>query len=176
MWYHYGFDEVSGNFQANNYGNGGVENDHVRAEAIDGGGVNNANFFTPDDGSLPRMQMFIWDGIGIPQSVNNLEVTDANAMIEEYEMRPAGFGGALPVDPIVSEFVLVDDGIDNIFDACENIGNVQEVNGKIALLERGRNGCEFGTQALKAQNVGALAVVICNDDTVNVNRIFSMIP
>ena len=58
--YRYGFDEAAGNFQVNNYGNGGTGGDDVRAEAQDGGGVNNANFFTPVDGQRPRMQMFTW--------------------------------------------------------------------------------------------------------------------
>jgi extracellular elastinolytic metalloproteinase len=58
--YQYGFDEISGNFQINNFGNGGNGNDAVRAEAQDGTGTNNANFATPADGSPPRMQMFEW--------------------------------------------------------------------------------------------------------------------
>jgi extracellular elastinolytic metalloproteinase len=56
--YEYGFDEVSGNFQVNNYGNGGAGGDDVQAEAQDGGGNCNANFGTPADGGRPRMQMF----------------------------------------------------------------------------------------------------------------------
>ncbi|MBK7241741.1 MAG: M36 family metallopeptidase [Flavobacteriales bacterium] len=60
--YQYGFDEQSGNFQSNNYGNGGLGNDYVQADAQDGSGTNNANFGTPPDGALPRMQMFLWDG------------------------------------------------------------------------------------------------------------------
>lgn len=56
--YQYGFDEANGNFQVNNFGNGGIENDPVQAEAQDGGGNCNANFFTPPDGNRPRMQMF----------------------------------------------------------------------------------------------------------------------
>ncbi|NND63846.1 MAG: HYR domain-containing protein [Flavobacteriaceae bacterium] len=56
--YLYGFDEVAGNFQSNNYGNGGLGGDWVRSEAQDGSGTCNANFFTPPDGSLPRMQMY----------------------------------------------------------------------------------------------------------------------
>ncbi|MCL4869377.1 MAG: M36 family metallopeptidase [Anaerolineae bacterium] len=60
VFYLYGFNEVSGNFQVNNYGNGGLGNDDVRAEAQDGGGTNNANFLTPADGSRPRMQMYLW--------------------------------------------------------------------------------------------------------------------
>ena len=61
VFYHYGFDEASGNFQENNYGNGGSGSDYVFAEAQDGSGVNNANFGTPADGSNPRMQMFTWN-------------------------------------------------------------------------------------------------------------------
>lgn len=60
--YQYGFDEVSGNFQVNNQGRGGLGNDYVRAEAQDGSGTNNANFSTPADGALPRMQMYLWSG------------------------------------------------------------------------------------------------------------------
>ncbi|KAA1245038.1 M36 family metallopeptidase [Aquimarina sp. RZ0] len=60
IWYQYGFDEASGNFQENNYGNGGRGSDSVSADAQDGSGTNNANFGTPPDGSNPRMQMFLW--------------------------------------------------------------------------------------------------------------------
>jgi hypothetical protein len=62
VWYQYGFNEASGNFQENNYGNGGAGSDSVNADAQDGSGLNNANFSTPGDGSNPRMQMFLWSG------------------------------------------------------------------------------------------------------------------
>jgi len=58
IFWHYGFDEASGNFRQNNYGRGGAGNDPVNAEAQDGSGTNNANFSTPPDGSRPRMQMY----------------------------------------------------------------------------------------------------------------------
>ncbi|MCB9341575.1 MAG: M36 family metallopeptidase [Lewinellaceae bacterium] len=61
LMYGYGFDEGSGNFQQNNYGNGGAGSDYVIADAQDAGGLNNANFATPPDGSRPRMQMYLWD-------------------------------------------------------------------------------------------------------------------
>ncbi|HEY1012233.1 MAG TPA: M36 family metallopeptidase [Herpetosiphonaceae bacterium] len=60
--YRYGFDEVSGNFQINNYGRGGSNSDGVQAQAQDGGGMNNANFATDIDGIAPRMQMYLWNG------------------------------------------------------------------------------------------------------------------
>ena len=57
--YQYGFDEASGNFQENNYGNGGADSDYVNAEAQDGSGTCNANFGTPADGGNPTMQMYV---------------------------------------------------------------------------------------------------------------------
>ncbi len=56
--YQYGFDEAGGNFQENNFGNGGNGSDSVNADAQDGGGNCNANFATPTDGGNPRMQMY----------------------------------------------------------------------------------------------------------------------
>lgn len=54
-----GFDEASGNFQRTNTSGSGVGNDYVRVEVNDGGGRNNANFFSPPDGIAPRMQMYL---------------------------------------------------------------------------------------------------------------------
>ena len=54
----YGFDEVSGNFQTNNYGNGGLGGDAVVAHGQSGAGNCNANFGTPSDGNPPRMRMY----------------------------------------------------------------------------------------------------------------------
>ncbi|HYF36078.1 MAG TPA: M36 family metallopeptidase, partial [Prosthecobacter sp.] len=58
--YELGFTEAAGNFQADNFGRGGLGNDPVNAEAQDGSGTNNANFSTPVDGGRGRMQMFLW--------------------------------------------------------------------------------------------------------------------
>ncbi len=58
MWYQYGFDEASGNFQENNYGNGGIGSDYVNARAQIGIRCN-ATFGTPPDGFNPRMNMYV---------------------------------------------------------------------------------------------------------------------
>lgn len=60
--YSLGFTESARNFQNDNFGRGGLGGDLVRAEAQDSSGTNNANFSTPSDGSLPRMQMYIFTG------------------------------------------------------------------------------------------------------------------
>ena len=61
--YGYGFDEPSGNFQVNNYGNGGLGGDDVIAytqKGADVGVFNNAFFGTPSDGSRPEMLMHVF--------------------------------------------------------------------------------------------------------------------
>lgn len=60
--YLYGFDEQAGNFQENNFGNGGAGSDSVSAHAQSGffQCPNNAFFGTPADGSNPTMRMCLW--------------------------------------------------------------------------------------------------------------------
>ncbi len=62
--YSLGFDEASGNFQADNFGRGGFGGDPVLADAQDGSGLNNSNFATPPDGASPRMQIFLFTNNG----------------------------------------------------------------------------------------------------------------
>ena len=64
MIYNYGFTEAARNFQQDNFGRGGLGGDPVRAEAQDSSGTNNANFQTPADGQLPRMQMYLFTSGG----------------------------------------------------------------------------------------------------------------
>lgn len=58
IMYQYGFDEVSGNFQQNNYGKGGAGNDPVQAQGQMGFDCN-AYFGTPPDGLSGVMEMYI---------------------------------------------------------------------------------------------------------------------
>ena len=55
-----GFTEQARNFQADNFGRGGVGGDRVSAEGQDSSGANNANFLTGPDGGSARMQMYLW--------------------------------------------------------------------------------------------------------------------
>ncbi|KAF5309720.1 hypothetical protein D9611_014433 [Ephemerocybe angulata] len=60
IWYKYGFTESAFNFQSNNLGKGGKQNDRVQISVQDGSGTNNANFATPPDGQSGQCRMFIW--------------------------------------------------------------------------------------------------------------------
>lgn len=61
LFYHFGFDELSGNFQFYNFQRGGLESDFVIAIAQDGSGKNNARFLTPPDGHSPRLITYLAD-------------------------------------------------------------------------------------------------------------------
>ena len=76
--YHLGFTEAAGNFQADNFGRGGLGGDSLFADAQDGSGTDNANFGTPADGSNPRMQMFLFTG---PERDGDF---DGDVIIHEY--------------------------------------------------------------------------------------------
>lgn len=164
VMYQYGFDEASGNFQQNNYGNGGNGNDSVNGEAQDGGGTNNANFATPPDGSNPRMQMYIWTG-GAGGPITNIFSINGGPLAGTYGGTPANFGGGIPLN-LTADLVLIED--DNSGpstdpnDGCDNITNGGALNGKIVVIRRGE--CEFGFKVLAAENNGAIAVIIVNNE------------
>ena len=168
VWYQYGFDEPAGNFQINNYGNGGAEFDHVLAEAQDGGGTNNANFATPDDGASGRMQMYLWFGGGEPEDL--LTIDSPMGIAGTYGAVEAGFGPGLPTDvPITGSLVLADDGTATPTLGCEFYLNAADVSGNIALIDRGD--CTFVVKVQTAQDAGAVAAIICNN---NENPPFAM--
>ena len=163
-----GFDEVAGNYQLNNYGNGGRDNDFVNAYALDGtliGGaltaVNNAYFGPSSDGNIGTMGMFRWN---LPAA--GLFAIDAPSELAGSVPNGTGNGGwgfdeSYQSFDITAEMVQAFDGSVQFGDnVCGEVINPDEVNGKIAMIYRGL--CEFGTKALNAQNAGAVAAIICN--------------
>lgn len=159
IWYQHGFDEEGGNFQVNNYGNGGLGADEVLAEAQDGGGTNNANFATPPDGSNPRMQMYLWNQA--QQAGSYLEINSPIGIAGPYSSTDAAFGPGLPVIPITADIVLLEDNTAPITDGCDPIVNGAQLSGKIVMIDRGT--CAFTIKVEAAQNAGALAVIIVNN-------------
>ncbi len=157
LW-NYGFDEPAGNFQVNNFARGGLGNDAVNADALDGTelptpNTNNANFGTPADGGAPRMQMFRWLGPAAVEVTAPYQAT--------YEAFSAGFGPAVTV-PFPGAFVQVNDGGPNGGrEGCLPLLNGAALSGNIAVIRRGT--CEFGSKALRAQQAGAVGVLLFNN-------------
>ena len=159
--YKYGFDEAAGNFQENNYGNGGAGADYVLAESADGSGTNNANFGTPPDGGSGRMQMFLWGA----SEFNLLTINDPNEIAGKYEVRAAGFGGPVTDVPVTGDLVFIDDGTSTPTTGCDEAANPDDLDGKIVVIDRGE--CDFSFKTFNAQNAGAIGVIVCNIVGVN---------
>ncbi|MDB4303962.1 M36 family metallopeptidase, partial [Desulfosarcina sp.] len=166
IWFNYGFDEQSGNFQEKNYtGPPLTEGDAVNADAQDGGGIGNANFGTPPDGSSPRMQMYLWSPAdGDILTINN------GTLSGTYVGAAAGFGDQLPEPPLTADLgLLVDSQGDDVNDGCELVPF--SLAGKIAVIRRGN--CEFGFKVSNAETMGAIAAIVVNNEP---GGAFSMSP
>lgn len=151
-----GFNEASANFQVKNYSGAGLGNDDVRAEAQDGGGLDNANFATPAEGNRPRMQMYLWSA---PASVM---VSAPSPAAGTYTATTASFGKPLaPGSSLTGQFVLVNDAAASSAGCTTPFLNAAALSGKIAVLDRG--GCDFSAKVRNAKLAGAKAVVVVNN-------------
>ena len=165
--YAHGFDEVSGNFQANNYGNDGRAGDHVNALAqfgAEGGmNINNADFATPGDGSSGRMRMFVWNS----RDQSLLAVLEPEGIARRYATGTADFGPVVNENPITGSIAIARDGTGNPTLACNSITNTEDVAGKIAMVDRGS--CFFIEKTANVQQAGAIACIICNFENSVIN-------
>jgi|SRR6218665_241689 len=185
VWYHYGFDEASGNFQQGSYGRNGTASqgaDNVQIDSQDGYAkteptLNNANFATPNDGVRPRMQMFLWN-YGAPPT-NFITVNSPAAIAGPFAATTNVFETTdrqpVPTAPngITSDLVLYNNAANplpnnavSVHNACVPPTNGLELSGKIALIRRGN--CNFSNKVKNAQDAGALAVIVY--DTVPNNE------
>ncbi len=158
LTYQYGFDEPAGNFQTNNYGNGGLGSDAVQADAQDGSGTNNATFGTSADGIAPRMTMFVWT----PPPL--LTVNSPAGIAGDYTTGSATFGALLDGIGITGDLEYANDGDDDggtgtVNDGCQPL--VGFTAGRVAVIDRGA--CEFGTKVLNAENANAIAAIVVNN-------------
>jgi hypothetical protein len=150
-WYYdVGFDEASGNAQADNYGRGGREGDPLEVQGQDFSGLDNADMSTPSDGDSPRMQMYIFSGAASAKVQIDDEPTAS------FNASPAQFGPGLYNQ--AGPAVLVRDGAGTATDGCEAY---TVAAGEIAVVDRGL--CTFVNKALNAQAAGAVALIIINN-------------
>jgi PKD repeat protein len=153
----HGFDENAGNFQSNNYTGNGFGNDYVLAEGQDGGGTNNANFGTPEDGFNGRMQMYMWD-FDVEAS---MQIISPISISGYYTAAPSTFGPNL-LNPVTGYTAIVKDAVDPSSNGCDSILNPEELVGKIAIIDRG--GCIYYDKIHAAELAGAIAVIVVNSN------------
>lgn len=165
IFYRFGFDENSGNFQENQYQRLSSSkyntSDPLLAESQDGAGTNNANISVPRDGVSPRMQMYLWK----PQNPENILVLNPSDIQGYYSSADNAFEPGhitLPTLPdAITAKVVVVKTVDNDDLGCSSIVNTSELQGNIALLSRGT--CSFSEKVIYAQQAGAIAVIVMNN-------------
>lgn len=174
IYYRYGFDEASGNFQESNFANGGSGGDPVDADVQDGSGVNNANFSTPADGGNGRMQMYLWDvGAFDPNALPLLTINNT-FLAGDYNANDNVFDpGNIPATGQTADLVLVTDdntggtASTDANDGCGSITNAAALNGNIAIVRRGA--CSFILKVTEAEAAGAIAILIVNNVAGEIN-------
>lgn len=165
VFFQYGFDEVSGNFQHSNFTSEGEGLDAVSAEAQDGGGTNNANFLTLQDGVPGRMQMYLWTSA---KPAELLFIDASSAAAGAYVGIEAAFGKPLDGTGVTGKIIMADpangcSGTPALPEGAVPVpfNNQDQINGNIALVDRGA--CTFIEKALNAQASGATGVIVVNN-------------
>lgn len=99
-----------------------------------------------------------------------IAVTEPERLVQLLATREASFTPPLrDRDPVEQELKLVDDGQaflsdgspGSVRDACEALENAADLQGHIALIERG--GCEFQIKLDRVEQAGAVAAVVYNN-------------
>jgi len=100
-----------------------------------------------------------------------IRITAPESLAGDYESREAGFTPRLDTTgPLTASLVLADDGNaqaadgsdGTAFDACTTIGNSGELQGNVALIQRGA--CNFDQKITNVQAAGAVGAVVFNND------------
>jgi subtilisin family serine protease len=94
-----------------------------------------------------------------------LRINSPDNVAGDYAAREASFTPAIVDEgPITAELVLADDGDATgglTYDACQTLVNGADVDGQVALVQRG--GCDFQDKVENAEAAGAIAVVVFNN-------------
>ncbi|MDG4650815.1 T9SS-dependent M36 family metallopeptidase [Chryseobacterium arthrosphaerae] len=150
VFYKFGFTESARNYQTNNFGHGGVENDPVLAESRDGSGLSNANFNPGADGTSGRMQMFLFSPTG------NVRYLYYNAPSNYTARTPAATTASFGPQLIGGPAVTGDLALSTPADACTAVA-AGSLTGKIAVVSAA--GCGFAVKTKNLQNAGAVGVI-----------------
>lgn len=115
--------------------------------------------------SAVRSGAAVWSGPEVSGRVSRF--LDHRAVLQAVDpplgllsVQPAAFGPPLTLQGVTGTLVLADDGVGIGSDACEPI--VNRVRHAIALIDRGT--CTFTTKVHHAEEAGAIAVVVANNE------------
>lgn len=119
---------------------------------------NNANFGTPPDGISARMQVYAWQA----PSFDTMIVHSPSAIAGKYSFVPAAIGPKIKA-PISASLAFPVDGSAYPTGGCTSY--TSSVRGKIAVVDRGI--CSITNKVFRAQDSGAVAIIICNHEQYN---------
>ncbi|MCQ9640544.1 T9SS-dependent M36 family metallopeptidase [Chryseobacterium sp. WG14] len=162
-FYKFGFTEAARNYQTNNFGKGGIQNDAVNAEAFDGSGLNNANFYPGYETVIggqtyldaPVMQMYLWDRkqtAADPISRYQYNSPANIASRPKVLTEGAAFGSLL----FGGQSVTGDLAVSIPANACTTVA-AGSMAGKIGVVTAA--GCGFSLKTKNLQNAGAVGVI-----------------
>jgi len=110
----------------------------------------------------------VWDG---PQTTaaaadfldnsSSLTISSPGRIAGSYAAMPAQFGPRLDEGGVSGDLAVVSDGSADPTLGCDPLVNADEVDGKIAVIDRGT--CFFAEKVKNAQDAGAVAAIIVNN-------------
>lgn len=136
-------------------------------ESYVGGDVNGDGVWKSADGGATWTNIF--GGVSAPiyfDNASNLTVNSPSNIAGNYIMVESSeaFDSAPAISsPITGDIILADDGTTFPTEGCSAFTNATAIAGKIALIRRGT--CNFTVKVKNAQNAGAIAVIIMNNNT-----------
>jgi extracellular elastinolytic metalloproteinase len=163
-----GFDEESGNFQLFNYSELGAAGDEVRArvqlDAQNKNTLNTAFFATDIDGIKGQLAVSLFQtGRNAFLSADLQNFGDYKASITLPTFGPPLEG------TLTGKLALGKTGedLEGTFLGCKTLVNLDELQGSIALIDRGD--CQFRDKVRRAQDAGAIAAIVCNFEDALIN-------
>ncbi len=110
----------------------------------------------------------VWDGpqttAAAPSYLDNapvLAIQSPSSLDGSYDVQPSEFGPPINLTGVSGDLAIVDDGSADPTLGCSSLINGSEIAGKIAVVDRGE--CFFTEKVKNAQNVGAVAVIVVNN-------------
>lgn len=123
--------------------------------------------------SASNTRRLIWNGRNVTAALPGvlrlgtplLTINAPSSVAKTYAVGTAQFGAQLATPGVTANIVAATDGDATPTDVCAPITNPVEINGNIALIDRGN--CNFTVKVKNAQNAGAVGVIIVDNVAEN---------